>query len=390
MIPKDLKQLTDTFGTPLYIFDLKALRSRVIDLRKQLPAGVGLCFAIKVNPFILNTLQPLIDRFEICSPGEYQICQKLSLPEEKLVISGVYKSSEDMIRTLRTNAMPGHYTIESPHQFELLSNLAKKTHRTLNVLLRLSSGNQFGMDESTLRSLIANRHHAPALTIQGIQYYSGTQKISLKHIAREINHLDTLLLSLKDSGFTVHELEYGPGLPVYYFQDQNFNECQFLIEFSTLLKNMKSKPKITLEVGRSLSASCGTYCTKVVDIKRNHNQNYAILDGGMHHLTYFGQSLAMKRPYFQQIPGRASDTIEKWHLCGALCTANDILIKQLPLSGIAIGDIFAFENTGAYCMTEGMSLFLSRPLPRVVLCDRETTTLVRDIYPTAPLNTPII
>ena len=46
-----------------------------------------------------------------------------------------------------------------------------------------------------------------------------------------------------------------------------------------------------------------------------------------------------------------------------LCTINDILVKRLPLGGLEIGDVLVFEQAGAYCMTEGIALFLSRDLP---------------------------
>ena len=126
----------------------------------------------------------------------------------------------------------------------------------------------------------------------------------------------------------------------------------------------------------------------MVDLKQNKGQNYAILDGGMNHLVYFGQSMAMKLPHCRVYPPRPEGE-EIWNLCGALCTANDILVKQLPVKDLQIGDVFAFENTGAYCMTEGISLFLSRALPQVLLLEEGGVfRSVRPITPTYPFNTP--
>ena len=53
---------------------------------------------------------------------------------------------------------------------------------------------------------------------------------------------------------------------------------------------------LTLEIGRGLTACCGTYLTTVVDAKTNQKVNYAIVDGGIHHLTYYGGAMAMKQP----------------------------------------------------------------------------------------------
>ena len=51
-------------------------------------------------------------------------------------------------------------------------------------------------------------------------------------------------------------------------------------------------------------------------------------------------------------------------------------------------DVFVFENTGAYCMTEGISLFLSRDLPSVALLKNGKLEFVRDAYNTYLLNMP--
>lgn len=56
---------------------------------------------------------------------------------------------------------------------------------------------------------------------------------------------------------------------------------------------------------------------------------------------------------------------------------NDILVKAAPLPEMEIGDALVFENAGAYCMTEGMSLFLSRDLPQIYLIGRGRRALSR-------------
>lgn len=53
--------------------------------------------------------------------------------------------------------------------------------------------------------------------------------------------------------------------------------------------------------------------------------------------------------------------------------------------------MLAFERAGAYCMTEGVSLLLSRELPAIVLADETGTThLARPHTRTDPLNTPAV
>lgn len=81
--------------------------------------------------------------------------------------------------------------------------------------------------------------------------------------------------------------------------------------------------------------------------------------------------------------------MQNWTVCGSLCTVNDILIRRYPAAGLCEGDILEFQNAGAYCMTEGISLFLSRELPRVILINKKGGfQSIRDHVRTDILNTP--
>ena len=96
---------------------------------------------------------------------------------------------------------------------------------------------------------------------------------------------------------------------------------------------------------------------------------------------------AIKRMFRKEM--EHEDELQHWNLFGSLCTINDILAKQLPLPDLKKGDVIVFENTGAYAMTEGISLFLSRDLPSVLLREEDgSVTCLRDQIPTYPLNQP--
>ena len=92
MTQNQIAQLAGQYTAPTYVFDIGALRQRMDYLRAHLPGRVALCYAIKANTFITREMNPMADRFEVCSPGEYQVCEALEIPGKKLVISGVYKT----------------------------------------------------------------------------------------------------------------------------------------------------------------------------------------------------------------------------------------------------------------------------------------------------------
>ena len=393
-----IQEIPENLETPAYVFDQNTLRKRAAYLRERLPGALSLCFAVKANPFLVKELAPLTDRLEVCSPGELRICQELGVAEEKLVISGVYKTPEVMAELVKKNAAEmGRsgksaktclYTVESTAQAELLSSLAIENGTQLPVLVRLTSGNQFGMDPEEILQLF--RRDPEGLIFRGIQFFSGTQKTSLKKVKRELSEIGEFLRRLRDvRGEWPEELELGTGFPVAYFEGEAFDEEEYLKAFCQELSALDFPGKITLEIGRSLAASCGTYLTRVADRKINKKEAYAILDGGIHQLVYFGQMMAMKKPCLSHFPERKEGEERCWNLCGSLCTVNDLLVKQLPVRDLQIGDLFAFHNTGAYSMTEGISLFLSRDLPEVWLREEDGSfRCLRERVETAEFNLP--
>lgn len=395
MMNKDvLTQALDKFSTPLYLFDESVLMDDVAHVRAMLPKRALLCFAMKANPFVVSWADSEVERIEVCSTGEMRICQEAGISMGKLVVSGVYKEPGLMLELMGGDECVCRYTVESVSQFEMLENTACVLGVRVPILIRLSSRNQFGLDEVHVRALLARAHKSEFVYPCGIQYFSGTQKTSGKRIVRELQKLDTFLDSIEhEQGIVLDEIEYGAGLAVEYFAEDSVacqEEDEQLCALGETLDKMRFRGKLVIELGRALSARCGTYATSVVDTKRNSGFNYAIVDGGMHQLTYYGHAMALQQPPCRVINKRSSNTPESWSIHGSLCTANDVLAKQITCNGLSAGDVVVFERVGAYCMTEGLSLFLSRDLPRVVLADRQGDLVqVRNRVETWTLNTSV-
>lgn len=382
------EKLIKNIKTPFYVFNIDKLHERINYLKENLPENVRLCYAMKANSFILDRIDGLINKFEICSYGEFKIAEASQIDYSKMVISGVYKDEESMEEIITKYKHKEVITIESLNQIKLVDNITKKHKINVDVILRLTSNNQFGMTEAEIERILENRLVYKYLNIMGIQFFSGTQK-NIKRIEKEIVYIDNYVAHLRDDlGYVVEDLELGLGFMVNYFEnDKEFLENEYLDRVKELLENMEYKGTITLELGRSIVASCGDYYTSVVDIKKNHEGNFAILDGGMNHLVYYGQMMAMKHPMLTVFPNK-KDNPDDWNLCGALCTVNDLIVKKISVNNLEVGDIFIFHNTGAYAMTEGISLFLSRDLPKVVLVEKNKYKIVRDNIPTYKLNMP--
>ncbi|GAB6168453.1 diaminopimelate decarboxylase [Clostridium carnis] len=383
-----IKEAIAEYKTPFYIFDTDVLVDRIKKIKSTLGLDVDLCYAMKANPFLIKSMEKVIDSFEVCSPGEFHICERADVAMDKVIMSGVYKNAEDVKDAILKYGNKVIYTVESLLQWKIIREYAEKYNLSLRVLLRLTIGNQFGINEEDIHQIISNKDLYPYIEIEGIQFFTGTQKKSEAKIEKELSMLDDFCSNLEKSyGFSPKRLEYGPGLPVYYFQEEENREEDILNALARKIKNMNFKGKIVLEIGRFIAASCGTYVTSIVDMKSNKNENYCIVDGGIHHINYFGQMLAMKKPPIIHWNEQKGGDIKEWTICGSLCTMNDVLVKKYPFANLQLEDKLIFKMVGAYSVSEGISLFLSRELPQVLLYSKKHGfNLARNNFPTDTLN----
>ena len=399
--------------TPYYVFDTDEFAKRAAMIRAALDCKGGrripLCFSIKANPFLLHRLPAGLDHVEVCSPGELEICIALGVKPESIIYSGVMKEKCDIERAVSYGA--GILTCESIRHAALISEVmleciqegayeAEFAETKAHVILRLTSGNQFGMSLEDIEYIISHPDEFKGIAVMGIHYYSGTQK-SLRKINKDLEKIKSALTGLKEKyGFEPQLVEYGPGLCVEYFEDDwQEKEKQSLDEAAEVLREFAVEYPLGIEMGRFLAASCGKYYTQVKDLKSTGDANYAILDGGIHHLNYFGQRMAMQVPPIKVCAGEVSENEGKngveltelpdtdYTLCGSLCTVADVLVREVKLKKLELGDVLEFGHCGAYSVTEAPALFLSRQLPAIYAYSKECGyECLREHIPAAEIN----
>lgn len=400
-----ITELAREYGTPLYVFDLDELKCRVNTMQEILGKDVEIAYAMKANPFLVDAMKSCVSKFEVCSPGEFAICERENVEMSSVVLSGVNKEKSDIEHVMRDCGGVGIYTVESLTQLKLLQECAAQAGLKISVLVRVTSGNQFGIDEEELEKVIADRASYTNICFKGIQCYTGTQKKKMSQIQDEIEWLDGICDRLYEKyGWKSEELEYGPGLMISYFGDDALNnDFDELKEFAGYLEPIKGKYKLTLEMGRFIAATCGVFATAIADLKTNKGQNYCIIDGGINHINYYGQTMAMKVPAytFVKADGKSvsgydmaakkkldcEEADSKWTICGSLCTVGDVIVKNLPINNPEIGDLILFYNIGAYSVTEGIYLFLSRKMPKIIAYSKAGGAVVyREIKASDEIN----
>ena len=175
-----------------------------------------------------------------------------------------------------------------------------------------------------------------------------------------------------------------------------------LKEAANVLNKFASKHPLGIEMGRFLAAPCGTFYTRVVDSKSSLDTNYILVDGGIHHINYYGQKMAMEIPAISVISNgykygieeliekkgniRADSPDKSYCICGSLCTVADVLVREVTLPELSVGDVLCFMRCGAYSVTETPVLFLSRELPCIYTKCGSDISKVRGIIKASQIN----
>ena len=97
-------------------------------------------------------------------------------------------------------------------------------------------------------------------------------------------------------------------------------------------------------MGRFFAASCGTYLTRVVDLKENDGTNYCILDGGINHLTYAGQVMGLKAPVTANLSALADAMRERDERAGKFDRVFGFDVHAKAIVRALVPELLAFAR----------------------------------------------
>jgi diaminopimelate decarboxylase len=127
----------------------------------------------------------------------------------------------------------------------------------------------------------------------------------------------------------------------------------------------KIRSTISFELGRSLTAGCGSLITRVLFVKEGAAETFVILDAGMTDLL----RPALYHAY-HRIDNLTSELAEKkYTVAGPVCETTDTFGKFIELPETRRGDLIAIRSAGAYGEVMA-SRYNLRALPPSVFSDK--------------------
>ncbi len=411
----DPATLAETFGTPLYVYDLDVVESRARALRAALPSAVDVAYAVKANPSlaIVAFLGSLGLGADVASGGELETVVRAGIDPSRAVVTGPGKRDDELTAAVAAGVRA--ITVESLGELDRLERIARAAERRVPILVRANAvgaassertriigdagAGKFGMDRDDLGRAARQAARSPVLDLLGIHAFGASNVLDADALVAHARATVALARALAvEAGFSLRLVDVGGGLGIPYRDDEAPLDLSHLGRgFADLVACLATDPltsqtHLLLEPGRFLVGPAGVYLASVVATKAVDGSAVAILDGGINHVlrpalvrTPHRVSVLSRSPAMER--RRAASTT----IAGPLCTGLDIIATVAAGSGPVVGDLVAVLDVGAYGFTESMPLFLSHPTPAEVAVRGGQAALIRPrIEPSELLDPQIV
>lgn len=383
-----LHDIAARVGTPTYVYNADAIRARYHELDQAL-ADVPhrICFAVKANSTlaVLRVLRDLGAGADIVSGGEMARALAAGFAPERIVFSGVGKSSAELQQAIRAGL--GHINVESREELELLAKLAATEGRRVPVGIRVNpdvttethpyistgkSGIKFGIPVDQVVSAAEFVRDTPRLELTTLAMHLGSQLVNPTPFREGIARLLELVTRLRQVNITtLRVLDIGGGLGIRYTDEPSMDPTRFAESVVPLLAS--SKLTTYVEPGRFLVGSAGVLLTQVLYRKHSGGKEFVVVDAGMNDLVRPSHYQA----YHEIVPledhGRTESRVD---VVGPVCETGDFLALDRALPGVVAGEWLAVLGAGAYGFVMA-SNYNTRPRPAEVLVDGERWWVAR-------------
>ncbi|MBD2607021.1 hypothetical protein H6G81_21445 [Scytonema hofmannii FACHB-248] len=392
---EEIRKAADTYGTPLYLYNLNKVDLQFNTLLQYLPSNFTIHYALKANSnlAICNKLAHLDSSVDVSSLGEFQTALKAGFSAQKIVFTGPGKTTEDLSYALEFGC--GLIALESLNQAQRLNDLARQRRVKQDVIVRINpiyrtiqscenqqrcefklqqeiqtitqSSSKFGVDEENAPETLIEIMKLSSLNLKGIHIYTESNILAYQDLLASWQNTVKIANSLRDQGFPISLIDFGGGIGIPYdAAAKPFNFKDFSQGLKQLFDNNNYSYHCMVEIGRYLVGESGCYLTKITDIKQSRGRLFLILDGGINHIFRVSKSMKEATKYLEVLSEnnkKNSETVSA-SLVGRLMTSLDTLAEDVQVpSTIQIGDKIAIHNCGAYGFNHSITNFLLHNYP---------------------------
>ena len=373
---RDLKDLADAYGTPLYLMDEDRIREKCRIYKSAMQKAFGEnatpLYAGKACAFrrMYQIMQEEKMGVEVVSPGEIYTAKSVGVDLSESYFNGNNKTDEDIRFAMECGV--GYFVVDNEEEIDAIDRVGEKLDKSQKILLRITPGidthtyeeiatgqvdSKFGSAIETGQAMAITKKalSSKRAVLVGFQCHVGSQVFDSDTFIRSarimVEYLDSVR---KETGFEAKQLSLGGGYGVRYTEeDPELDLEQNILQVGKEVRSLCEKynfpqPKILLEPGRSIVADAGLTLYSVGTVKRIPGyKNYVSVNGGMTDNPRFALYGAVHTPVLPEKMDEENDMV--CSVVGACCESGDIICEgaRLP-SSVKRDDLLAVLTTGAY------------------------------------------
>lgn len=380
MISKDTIEKLKKHPTPFYYYDMDLLRTTLGTVKSESgKRGYKVYYAVKANfnPVIMKTISGYGFGADCVSGNEITHSVECGFAPEDIVFAGVGKSDSEIETGLRNKI--SCFNCESIPELLVINEIAGKMGCKAPVALRINpkveahtlkhittgtEENKFGIRLSELSSVVELLPTLANINFTGLHFHIGSQVTEMSPYRNLCSRVNEVWEWFTDRGFEIRTVNVGGGLGINYEEPDTLPPYSEFFEVFTKHLDNRIRGSVSFELGRSLTAMCGTLISRVLYVKEGAMEKFVILDAGMTDLL----RPALYQAY-HRIENLTSDgEAEKYTVAGPICETTDTFghFVEMPLT--LRGDIIGIRSAGAYGETMA-SRYNMRNLPGSIFSD---------------------
>ena len=384
-----LERIATAVGTPVYVYSWRSVRERYTRIGRAL-AGTDhrICYAVKANSnlAILARLAKLGAGFDIVSGGELERVLRVGGDPNRVVFSGVGKSTADIDFGIKCGI--DVFNVESASELARLEARTRLLGRRARVSVRVNPDvdanthayiatglkeSKFGVPPAQALDLYRRARASSDLAVAGIDCHIGSQIADVEPFESALTALLELVDTLGGEGIDLDHIDIGGGFGVAYGNEPALDLDVFGEVIGRALADRALQLRI--EPGRSLVAEAGVLLTRVEYLKPSAAPGYrsfAVVDAAMNDLIR--PALYQARHAVEPVADNGGAP-KRWDIVGPICETGDFLALDRELS-LDEGDLLAIRTAGAYGFAQS-SNYNTRPRAAEVLVDGDAFAVVR-------------
>ena len=374
MQSKDLLQLAEQFGSPLYVYDAEKIKSQYNRLSKAFSKvnKLRINYAMKAlsNVAILQLLREMGSGLDTVSIQEVMLGLHAGYEPDKIFYTPNGVSLEEIEEV---NAMGVQINIDN---LSILEQFGTK-YPNVPVCIRINphvmaGGNanisvghidsKFGISVHQLPHLVRIVENTK-MNIVGIHMHTGSDILDIEVFLYAAEILFDAAKNFKNLEY----LDFGSGYKVPYKKDDIETDIEELGKklskrFNAFCVEYGKELTLIFEPGKFLVSEAGYFLAKVNVVKQTTSTVFAGIDSGFNHLIR--PMLYGSQHHIENI-SHPKGKERFYSVVGYICE-TDTFANNRRISEIKEGDILSFRNAGAYCFSMA-SNYNSRYKPAEVL-----------------------